>query len=670
MSYQIPSGAERIEAQGCHLSDDVMPVSAQPAWRLECPSEGARVVIHGTAGKIGGDWSPARHLTFNVYHNTGHSVFFRIALRTAETQTGRASAEFDFGIFPGLEVPATLPLRFLDMQTLFLPRTPGRLKSNAWGTPTNPAAVTALELIVPPSAGSQTVWVSLPQITENEPSYDLVRNASPVVDTLGQWKQKTWTGKTESEDDLVRRLHAWRDQALEPLEGAFDSYGGWTGHKYGATGFFRLESEGDRWWLVDPLGHPFFSAGVDCVNYDVSSPMKDLEGLYEWLPPRDGVWADAWRGESLCFSTVNLIRAFGADWMAEWSRITAKRLRHWGFNTVANWSFPGFGRIYEIPYVTTMTRFPITKERIFRDFPDVFSPDYAISAAECANDLASIAADPYLIGYFMTNEPHWAFGVYNISEIMLAGDAPFVSRDRLIDFLRQRYADDPARLAEAWQTSLNTFEDLRQPIPAASKLSETAAADLDDFNRILVSEYVRVPTEACRHIAPNHLNLGLRWCWVGQDCFYGGSEYCDVFSLNHYQMKPDLKVLEEVYRKSKRPIMIGEFHAGALDAGLPANALRGVPNQHHRGLFYQSYMENAAAIPWLLGAHYFQWQDQAVLGRFDGECLNIGLVDICQRPYDDMVSLARISNARLAEIHAGLLKPTNEEPIETPKEGF
>ena len=29
-----------------------------------------------------------------------------------------------------------------------------------------------------------------------------------------------------------------------------DQYGGWTGRKFEATGFFRLEKTPDRWWLV------------------------------------------------------------------------------------------------------------------------------------------------------------------------------------------------------------------------------------------------------------------------------------------------------------------------------------------------------------------------------------------------------------------------------------
>ncbi|MDQ6420506.1 hypothetical protein RB620_13775 [Paenibacillus sp. LHD-117] len=40
-------------------------------------------------------------------------------------------------------------------------------------------------------------------------------------------------------------------------------------------------------------------------------------------------------------------------------------------------------------------------------------------------------------------------------------------------------------------------------------------------------------------------------------------------------------------------------------------------------------------IPELVGFHYFQYNDQ--LGRFDGENYQIGIVDVCHRPYDPFV---------------------------------
>ncbi len=41
-----------------------------------------------------------------------------------------------------------------------------------------------------------------------------------------------------------------------------DCFGGWTGKKFKATGFFRVEKD-KRWWLVFPEGNAFLSWGIN-----------------------------------------------------------------------------------------------------------------------------------------------------------------------------------------------------------------------------------------------------------------------------------------------------------------------------------------------------------------------------------------------------------------------
>ena len=65
----------------------------------------------------------------------------------------------------------------------------------------------------------------------------------------------------------------------------------------------------------------------------------------------------------------------------------------------------------EIPYVTSLPEFPTTKQNIFRDFPDVFNEEYEETAKKNAQELAHIVPAHYswMIGYFLRNEPSWAF---------------------------------------------------------------------------------------------------------------------------------------------------------------------------------------------------------------------------------------------------------------------
>src|SRR5699024_7434298 len=88
------------------------------------------------------------------------------------------------------------------------------------------------------------------------------------------------------------------------------------------------------------------------------------------------------------------------------------------------------------------------------------------------------------------------------------------------------------------------------------------------------------------------------------------------------------------------PVMIGEFHFGALDRGPTATGLEGVQTQSERAKAFRYYCERVAAHPCGVGCHFFQCYDQFVLGRFDGENYNIGLFDICSRPYPEMFDAA------------------------------
>jgi hypothetical protein len=110
------------------------------------------------------------------------------------------------------------------------------------------------------------------------------------------------------------------------------------------------------------------------------------------------------------------------------------------------------------------------------------------------------------------------------------------------------------------------------------------------------------------------------------------------------------------------PAMIGEWHFGALDAGLPASGIGRVATQADRGRAYRIYVEDAAAQPWCVGVHYFTLYDQSALGRFDGENYQIGFLDVCHRPYEPLTEAARTSHERLYEVAAGQAKPFDDPP--------
>jgi hypothetical protein len=58
--------------------------------------------------------------------------------------------------------------------------------------------------------------------------------------------------------------------------------------------------------------------------------------------------------------------------------------------------------------------------------------------------------------------------------------------------------------------------------------------------------------------------------------------------------------------------------------------------------------------------HYFQWLDQPVFGRFDGENYNIGFMDICNLPYRELTEAAKQTHKKMYEIASGKEPPFNE----------
>jgi hypothetical protein len=132
-------------------------------------------------------------------------------------------------------------------------------------------------------------------------------------------------------------------------------------------------------------------------------------------------------------------------------------------------------------------------------------------------------------------------------------------------------------------------------------------------------------------------------------------------------MVPSMDDINTIAKRSGKPVMIGEFHFGALDRGLPATGLRGVASQAERGVAYRRYIETGAANPNLVGAHYFILNDQALLGRFDGENYQIGFVDCCNTPYRELVEQATIAHENIYRVMSGEQKPFNTPAKETPK---
>ncbi|HLW36860.1 MAG TPA: hypothetical protein VKR99_00390, partial [Candidatus Eremiobacteraceae bacterium] len=174
-----------------------------------------------------------------------------------------------------------------------------------------------------------------------------------------------------------------------------------------------------------------------------------------------------------------------------------------------------------------------------------------------------------------------------------------------------------------------------------------------------------VMTDAVRARDHNHLNFGIRWVGRPPDPILRASDVFDAFTVNMYSIAPSQQFLELIDALVGKPVLIGEFHFGASGRGLGGSLVE-VRDQEQRGVAYRYYLEHAAAHPSIIGAHYFQFKDQPVTGRFDGENFNIGFVDVLDRPYDPLVAAAQRAHARMYAIHEGTAQPISVAPERPP----
>ena len=481
-------------------------------------------------------------------------------------------------------------------------------------------SVSGISVSMAAPLGTPVLEIRSVRLTRESPG-DAVLEPHPSVDGFGQWFDAEWPGKVKSLEQL---RSDWRtdENSLAAGDFGYDRFGGYRNTEGKATGFFHVEQIEGRWWFVDPDGHLFFSTGADETSSGIQTLVEGRRSLFTTLPPQTLSTHSARPGAS--FLTWNIFRRFGDDWQEKWTDLTIRRMNAWGLNTTGNWSAPQLwasGRIaYTVPLSGWQTK--VT----YMGMPDIYSDEFA-SACDiaAAKQCVPRAADRYLLGYFTANEPPWP-----------GREAP----------LTQEILDGPAT---ATQRELKKY---------------LAEGDTPERRKAFVyqayAKYLEVICSAVKRHDPNHLNLGMRFAGGrASDEMIRASRIFDVYSLNSYEMVPKREMLEHAYELTGRPLLIGEFHFGTPGHGLSAG-LKQVRDDHERGVAYRYYVENAAAMPALIGAHWFQWMDEPNTGRFDGENYNIGFIDVTDRPYTQFVAGVQQTERNLQAVHSGKLAPSQE----------
>jgi hypothetical protein len=486
--------------------------------------------------------------------------------------------------------------------------------------------VEGLRIRIPSPVGSPTVEVRSVRLSVEDPG-DAVLSETPLVDAFGQWISEDWPGKAHTIEELQS---AWAQEEALLEAGAVNSsrYGGFLDTRVEGSFFFRVEQIDGKWWFVDPEGYLFFSTGADCIGMTNFTRIKGREELFAevppeefWLAPREGGPA-----AEASFSSWNLAWRYGEGWQEKWMDATIRRMDAWGLNTVANWSDPRLGAMGRKPYVVTMSGWGI--EKGVMGLPNIYEEGYAEKIDQAAaSQCAPRKMDPWLLGYFIANEPAWPERELLVTDTILSGPS--------------------SAIQEALKTHL-----------AAGNSPERRV----EFVFQTFEKFLDLVCGAIRKHDPNHLNLGIRFGGTAPEAVIRMAKVFDVYSHNIYHYAPDAGFLDRIYSLTGRPMIIGEFHFGTPGRGMDPGLCQTL-NQEERAAAYRYYVENGAAHHALIGTHWFQWWDQPNTGRMDGENYQIGLVDVTDRAYPEMVSAMQETHRRLYGVHSGTEKPVSRAPV-------
>jgi hypothetical protein len=580
------------------------------------------------------DWSEARFLVVEFRSST--SQRFELGLVSDQGNVSKRIHPF-----AGVWTRAAVPMRFFRdglgdadelASTVNQPRASYWINIEAGGhAPVR--TVRAISVTMRYPARASTLEIRRVSLAKTDPGDAILDGGTPLIDDYGQYVHADWPGKARSIAALVKEWQS-EERMLVPKGPATSCrYGGFAAQRRKATGFFRVEKIDERWWFVDPEGCRFWSAGVNGAGSD--PPRTHIIGrskLFASIPQSaqipSGPSADPLR-DPVSFYLANLEHRFGDGWRVRSAQLTSRRMRAWGLNTAygaqLNDSLPT-GSAQRQPYVLPLRGWQHIEGAIM-GMPDVYSDAFARRVdSEAAEQLRPRKDDPWMIGFFIGNEPPWPARENQLVDLVLAGPA---------SELQKRFK---AELAKG-------------DSPASRKSMVHAA----------FRKYLEVVNAAVRRHDRNHLHLGIRFGGTPPDDVIALARGFDVYSMNKYRWSPPKDFIDRVYQIQDLPILIGEFHFGVPERGLAPGLVQAM-TQAERGVAYSYYVENAAAHPAIIGTHWYQWIDQPATGRRDGENYNIGWIDVTDRPYPELVAAAKATHAKIDALHTGTLAPTTRRP--------
>lgn len=430
-------------------------------------------------------------------------------------------------------------------------------------------------------------------------------------------------------------MHRLLTCALIVLSLAINSV--WADTRETRSGWSVAEENGIQ-WLVTPEGKQFYSKGVNIVYPGKETEKSKLKQAYCWT--------------NFYPSTE------------EWCGTVGNQLRLWGFNTLGAWSDPS--PQLGLPLTVDLE---LGRNSKFHWF-DPFHPAMEERVFKTAEELTAPYRDnSLLLGYYSDNEVGW-WNAALFTWYLGAGWENHTKR-KLWNLLVETYSGDWNRLLEDWvpEGEIKSFQQL-QVAGAVLKLRPggNGIRVVNRFMALCAQRYYELMYKAIKKVHPEALVLGDRLpLYYHQDAVRAIGDNIDIISTNYNVDVADGWVapyfFEGLERLSKKPVLITEFffaaeenrsgnrNETARNVHAKPGHLMTVETQAERTWGASRAILNFARFPNVVGAHWFQYADEPLGGREDGEDYNMGLIDTSNRPYEELTRMFAALNPTLESEH-------------------
>ena len=402
---------------------------------------------------------------------------------------------------------------------------------------------------------------------------------------------------------------------------------------------WSLATENGVSWLMTPCGDHFFSLGVNILDGGYPDREKAGKIYYSWT-------------------------AF-APTLADWAAETGRRLSVWGFNSAGGWALPP--SVLKLPTIINLELGRLARFHWF----DPFAPETETRMNALARELvAPYRANPYRIGYFSDNEVGWWAGALFIFYSSKPADS--ITKQRWIELLRRHYADDWSRFSADFlpPSGVGSWDQLLAATqPTRMKPGGGGIHVVREWTGIVAEHYYALTARAIRAADPDALFFGDRLpIYYDPAAVRAMAPHVDAIATNYNVDSGDGWIADYFFdglRKLSggKPVLVSEWFFAAREnrTGNRNNGhLMTVETQDERAAGAAAATVNFAAIPELVGAHWFMYYDHPKGGRPDGEDYDFGLVDVNDRPYERLTSALALANRRAPRVHAVATIPARE----------